>query len=340
MKRIYLFTENNRIIGEYLTGFDCRSLPDGLPPKSSEFTPEDTVVCQISNDSLPVLQACLKFNPMCEYIAATEKITLEQEDFFLQNGIAYVIQTTEPGKISAFIKAKASAKPKNAGKVLVYDDSKNISSIIRAITSHFGYETVFTNSTNDFFNSITENTYHFVFINLGCAGLDIAAFVRECHSHPKIKASPLIAYKNTIDALFINELISGINRYISYILSPRELYSFLLDILFRKEFMPLIRRLNTEAHFAESSHFCDEPLGRIYYGAKGKIFTFSNILSKENIFSISLALADIEKSLTGVSALNWLRLSGEKTSIEKTGYLCNGTLAQTLNGQTPAADKL
>ena len=340
MKRIYLFTGNDRIIKEYLARFDCRSLPDGLPSGSSEFMPEDTIVYRVSNDSLPILQAWLEFSPMCKYIIVTEKITSEQKDFFLQNGIAYVVQTVDPEKISAYIKAMASVEPKNAGKMLVYDDRENVLSIVQTITSHFGYETVFVDSADNFFKSITENTYHFVFINLGCGDLDIAAFVRGCHSHPKIKASPLIAYKDTIDALFINELISGINRYISYILSPQELYSFLLDILFRKEFMPLIRRLNTESHFTEFSHFCEEPLGRIYYGAKDKILTFSDILSEKNIFSISSAVSDIEKSLIGVSALNWLRLSEEKTSIEKTGYLCNNTFVQTLDGQTPAADKL
>ena len=340
MKKVYLFTESDHIIKEGLTELDCRSLPNSLPSEFPEFAPDDMIVYQISNDSLPILQGCLASNPMCEHIAATEKITPEQKEFFLQNGIACVIQTAEPKKMSAYIRTKVSAKPKNAGKMLIYDDKENTSSIIRTITSHFGYEAVFVNSTDDFFKFMTDNAYHFVLINLGCSGLDIAAFVRGCHSHPKIKASPLIAYKDTRDGLFVNELISGINRYISYILSPEELYSFLLDILFKKEFMPLIRRLNVESRFAEFSHFCDEPLSRIYYGVKGNILTLSDILDKKSAFSISSAITDIEESLIRISALNWLRLSEEKTSIEKTGYLCNSTPVQTLSGQTSAANKL
>ena len=336
MGKLYLFTENNHIIKEYLPEFDCRH----LSPEFPEFTPDDMVVYQISNGALRALQECLPLNPMCEYIVATEEITPEQKDFFLQNGIACVIQTTEPEKISAYIKAMSSTAPKNTGKMLVYDDKKNTSGIIRTITSRFGYETVFVDSTDSFFKSVTEGEYHFILVNLGCDNLDIAAFVRGCDSHPKIKASPLIAYKDAIDSLFIHEITSGINRYISYILSPEELYSFLLDILFKKEFMPLIKRLNIESHFTEFSRFCDDPLKRIYYEAKGNILTLSNILDKKSIFSISSAIADIEESLIRVSALNWLRLFEEKASIEKTGYLCNNAHVQTLSGQMPAANKL
>ena len=227
--------------------------------------------------------------------------------------------------------------------MLIYDDQENTSSIIRTITSHFGYKTVFAGSTNSFFKSMMEGMYHFVFINLGCGGFDIAAFVRGCHSHPKIKASPLIAYKSAVDGLFINELISGINRYISYILTPEELYSFLLDTLFKKEFMPLIRQLNIESRFTKFSYFCNEPLSKIYYKAKetkGNILALPDILNKKSILSISSAMADIEKSLIKASALNWLCISEENANLEKNGYLCGHTPVQTLNEQTPVANKL
>ena len=336
MKKVHLFTENNHIIKERLAELDCRHLPFEF----SGFAPGDIIVHQISNESLRVLQERLTSNPMCEHIMTTEEITQEQKDFFLKNGIACVIQTTDPEKISDYIKVRVSAKHRDAGKMLIYDDKKNTSAIIRTITSHFGCETVFADSTDGFFKSMTEGAYHFILINLGCAGLDIPAFVRGCHSHPEIKASPLIAYKDTTDGMFINELISGINRYISYILSPEEMYSFLLDILFKKEFISLIRRLNIESHFAEFSHFCDKPLNRIYYEAKDHILSLQNILDKNSILSILSAMIDIEKSLIGVSALNWLRISEEKASVEKTGYLRSNTPAQALNGQTSAANKL
>ncbi|MCL1911039.1 MAG: hypothetical protein FWG13_02405 [Leptospirales bacterium] len=335
MGKLYLFTENNRVIGERLPEFDCRHLLSESP----EFTPGDMAVYQISDDSLRLLRERLPLNPACEHIIATEKITPEQRDFFLQNGIARVIQTIEPEKISAYIKTKVSAEPESAGTMLVYDDKRNTSAIIRAITSHFGYETAFTDSTSGFFKSMTEGEYHFILINLGCEGLDIADFVRGCDSHPKIKTGPLIAYKDAGDGLLIHEITSGINRYISYILSPEELYGFLLDILFKKEFMPLIRQLNIESRFNEFSRFCDAPLKRIYYETKGNILALSNILNKDSILSVSSAMTRIEESLIRVSALDWLRFFEEKPSIEQAGYLCD-TPIQTLSRQTPAANKL
>lgn len=327
MKKIHLLTGNNSILQEHLVELPCMPIPHGLPGTAPvpEFMQDDIVLYQISDSSLDFIKQCIEVNPLCSHVCATEKITETQRAFFLQNGIAAVIQTFAPDKIAAYIDTILSHSAKNMGKLLIYDDKKNHIGILSSITAHFGCEPVFVGTDSDFFDTLVSDDFHFMLINLGSSNLALNAFVKQCHACPAIKKVPLIAYKDPAEGVFINELLSGINRYASYILSPEELYSFLIDIFFRKELMPLIDNLNAKALFNQFANYCSDSFAQIYYKTKDNILSLPDILDVKNLSSIELAVNNINRSVVGASALNWMHIEPPeiKTSGDSKPYQSN-----------------
>ena len=327
MKNVHLFTDNEAIFREALSGLPCIIIFHDYAGLSniSEFMHNDIIVYHISNSFLDSVKQCITSNPTCIHVCATEEITEKQKFFFLQNGIAYVIQTINPGNIASCIHTLLTGNENNLGKMLIYDDIENHIGILSSITEHFGCKPVFVNNTDDFFNKLTSEDFHFVLVNIGSTKLDINVFVNKCHAHTAIKKNPLIAYKDTANRLSINELMSGLNRYASYILSPEELYSFLINIFFRKELMPLIENLNSEVLFNRFANYSRDSFSQIYYKTKDNILNIPNILNTEKLLSTTDVLEKINKSIIGASVLNWMHVESPevKTIIDENAYNSN-----------------
>lgn len=308
MKNIHLFTGNNAVLQELLVGLNCIPVPHELSDNGQPqaFEPFDIILYHVSDTSLKTAGQWIKINSACRQICITNEITPEQRNFFMKNGIAEVLCTSAPEQIIKYLDAVINYPETDKGSMLVFTAESSKKAMITAILFRFGYKAAFVNSCDAFFELIQNEEFHLFILDLSTDGLDLNAFVRSCHACKEIKKSPLITFRDMSDGIFINELTSGLNKFSSYVLSVEELLSFLVNILFRLELMPLIKHLNEISRFMQFSGWCGESVGKIYYTIKDNILNLPDILSDERLSEIFSAAGDISRSIAGVSAFNWI----------------------------------
>ena len=109
----------------------------------------------------------------------------------------------------------------------------------------------------------------------------------------------------------VHEIISGISKYTKVILSPEELFSLLMHIVFRREIAPHIGSLASSLDFSEFSMLSGAPLSQIYYNLGVDLCTTEYIFSEEKITQVHTILERISAALVKVESIKWLTGNNE-----------------------------
>ncbi len=272
MKKITLITSDNDLYRERFVsaGYTINNIikPEDVlsRPDDKIYAEEDVIIHEI-NDADPgisekIINKILPGNPLI--ICYSNRINDVSKRILIKCGIADCI-IDDTGRLIDYIKILNQKKFDPDKTILIIDDNKPYNRITESIISRFNYRTIIIKAIDDIFDEIKQNNIQLCLINLGTAGFDVTAFVKKSYSNPDIKKIPVIAYKNMREGLFINEIISGINRLTKVILSPEELFGFLVNILFRREISIQITDLNKFLESKDLIRSSGMTLGQIYY---------------------------------------------------------------------------
>jgi len=137
-------------------------------------------------------------------------------------------------------------EPKEAaGTFVILNDDDAVKNVLMNIINRFKYRALFVGTVDDLFKAMADYGVRFMLINLGTKNIDLNGLVRKFYASQAAHNIPVLAYKDMREGLFVHELVGGLNRLTRYILSLDELYSLLVDMLFRREIIPLVSSLKS-----------------------------------------------------------------------------------------------
>ncbi|HOO70150.1 MAG TPA: hypothetical protein PK926_00195 [Spirochaetota bacterium] len=242
-----------------------------------------------------------------------------RRNILVRKGVTDVMARDERADVIPYIKALETDPSSVPGKMLVLDDVALHRKAISNIIGRFGYRLLFAEDTVSLIDHMQKSNLQFVLVNLGMDPRELNEFVRSYTTRVEMRTVPIIMYKEMSAGLYIHEIMRGLNRLTRFILSTDELYSFLVDIMFRKDIIPLLDGLNYSVDFKGSSYYAQEPLKKIYYLKEGDLFSTENILHRENIDRIEGVLSLINQSIFRVKGLRWLRRDFSRTDFTTCG---------------------
>jgi len=313
MKKLNLITFNNSYYTEDLikAGFLLSSInPADIYSNSKSIRisadADFTIVELPKTDELNAEKILLKIPAGCRTLVLSRKIMPENKKFLLKNSVSYVIPPDNINHMITFLQCFDNSE-NNTGKIVIMEKDPVTKTILSSIITSFGYTPVFVGSVDEIFSSLKLASLQFILLNLEIKGLDVNGLVRRSYNRKDIKEIPLIAYKDISKGLYVHKVISGLNRLTKVILDTEELYSFLFDILSRKEIMPLVDHIKSSLKFEEKSSFSKQPLRQIYHSYEKDIFSMTEIFDKSNIETVLTSLDSLKKSLIKTDALKWLK---------------------------------
>ncbi len=314
MKELLLITFTNKIYRDKLESKGFKVVEFGQPLDDASVSGINKIsfkgiaVIEVIEDSMEILEGIISGlrKKHVRVIAITSKINDNFRNYFFRHGIAEVLESNYADRISDYVFITEGNGNKKYGKILILDDSVQRVNIFKTIISRFNYSPVIIDSLDKVFENLTGINMQLLLINLGTKNFDLNQFVRRTLSLEIAKKIPVIPYKDTIEGLFIHEMISGLNKIARVILTTEEVYSFLVDILFRKELSPGINILNETLDYNNLDRFATEPLSRIYNLTGTDIFTLKKIITRDNINIIDGRIQSLKNLIIQADGLIWL----------------------------------
>jgi hypothetical protein len=313
MKDLLLVTFANKIYSEKLElrGFKLTKFDQPLEELSLSGISKISkciAVIEVIEDSMEILEGVFtglrKKN--IRIIALTSKINDNFRKYFFRHGISEVLESNYADRIVDYVDITEKNGNKKYGKILLLDDDSQRLNIFNTIIGRFNYTPVITNSLDDVFENLAGVNIQLFLVNLGQKNFDLSQFIRRMLSLEASKKIPVIPYKDSMEGLYIHEMISGLNKIARVVLTADELFSFLVDILFRKELSPGIQLLNETLDYDNLNRYATDPLGKIYNTTGSDIFTMKKIITKENISIIYGRIDSLKNLVIQVDGLKWL----------------------------------
>ncbi len=240
-----------------------------------------------------------------EIVFITARISERIKGLSLRYGIPDILEHSNPQKLRDYL-LLIGERPESTGKIIIMDDDKPQMAILNAIIERFNFRPIFVNSQNGLFECLTQSNIQLVLLNLGTADFDINSFMKRSFSHSEIKKLPCIAYKDIEKGLLVNEVISGLNRLTRVILTPEELFSFLLGLFLRHALAHKIERLDAAVRIDDINQYLKGTLSQTIKTAGEEIYSMKNIIRGDS-FNKLLSISDsIKKLLTKVEGLKWM----------------------------------
>ena len=328
MKKILLFTADNDFYEGSLNkrGFATisadLSFVQGKLLKFKKVDSFDYVIYENYLNDLDFTQEFLNFLAKArkEVIFLTNEISPDERKNLLSFGIIDVLPPRNIEKIILTVKFKVESIKNVKGQFIILDDNQVIRNNLERIINRFNYKSFFVDSVDDVFSHLKQPDIHFVFLNLGFSGLNLNDLLKKSYAYSEIKKIPFIVYKDMDLGLFVNEIVSGLNKLTKVILSPEELYSFLIDLIYKKELVALVEKLKEDSYPATYSFFRDKNLNQIYFSEGEKLFSSENILLTENTDRIIYLTNFIRDIVFRVESLKWLRKENQSEDIKTCGF--------------------
>ncbi len=316
MNKILLITYNNNYYKNYFHDRDFQilefqqPLSDDIIKKIDGLNFSGSAILEINNDDIDILKNIIDIlkKSSASIVALCGKKTEKTGQFLIDNGMAELFQSEDAQDLPEYINIINNKKTGELGRILILEDLISRIEIFKSIITRFGYEPVIINSIDDLFEKIEAISFQMIFFNLGTSGFDVNKFTRKSKLSNTIKKIPVIPYKDMNRGLYIHEMLTGLNKVASIILSSEDVYSFLLDILFRKELFRAVNKLNLPLEGENLQLYSQEPLSRIYSLMGTNIFSMRNIFQNEKIESLKAVSESIRETLLKVQGLKWLRL--------------------------------
>jgi len=327
MKKIHLFTYNNEIYTSAL-------IKQSIAPSGYSLPISGRDAALLKQENLPELQV-IEINEKQPWsrdieeiaerpvktICLADKISDKMKQELLARGISDVLVSHDPARLTAYIRMLLEdKKASGSGKIIIYENSGPVKNILNNIITRFEYEPLFVDSLSTLFDNLKHPDLQFTLVNLDARGLQINDFIKRSYSRVEMKRIPMIAYRDMSCGIYVNEVISGLHRLTKFILTPEELYSFLVDILFRKDIVPRVDRVNNSISFDDMSCYSCDSLSQIYHSTREKIFTLENIIDEENLAGLLDSVNLISRSIIRIDGLKWLKKDPGKEKVNTCGF--------------------
>lgn len=316
MKMVNLITTGNSLHNNYLTkmnfpvnefpaAVDLEDLKKKIKAENKNFT-----VLELTDE---IVRDYINFKDITDFlyhntklICITDRLLPDVEKTLIKCGIADCLTTTDPSAIASYIRVLDQQENSQNGKFLILDDNTAHTRILNSIMNRFGYKTEFIQNEESLYAKCSENHIEMVLVNLGTKGLDLNSIIRKSYANSDIKKNPLICYKCMDEGLFVHELTSGLHKITKVILTPFELYSFLADMLFKKEIITASAKLNKSLNFDKYRGYSTESLSNIYYSIQESLCSQESLFEDETISSMINHTKSISKTIAKMEGLKWL----------------------------------
>ncbi len=252
-------------------------------------------------------------------VCFAETVADETKSYLLDSGITDVLLSYNESHLVPYLKIISEGPAADAGSFIVLDDSIADREVMRNIIGRFGYRVVFVSAVEELFEKAAQSGVRFILVNLGAKALDLNGMVRKFYSDRAVRNIPVLAYKNMREGLFVHELVGGLNRLTRYILSREELYSLLVDILFRKEIVPLVASIRKLADFDANACYDTETLSQAFFQCEKNIFSQKNLHDGDTLSSMMKAVQSLNRAILKAEGLRWLRMAGDRKDINTAG---------------------
>ena len=283
--------------------------------KKSKFN--GIVIIETTDDNIPAMKDLLDtLNANSAHIIIAGNLNQNSKSFLIDNSVSDIITSGNAEQVIDYIKAFTQNNNTNMGSILIFDDSESRTKILKNIIQRFNYKPVISSETDEFFNNLNNNI-EIALINIATKNFHIKNFTKKINSSVDFKKTPLIPYKNMNEGIFIHETMSGIHRIAKVILSVEELYSFLIDILFRKKLFPALHSLNTKPGYDNILQFSHDPLQKIYKCMGPDIFTLDNMIGNEEYDKWKYLIKSVENIFLRIDGLRWLLKDNNHVQISK-----------------------
>lgn len=315
MKNVMLLTYKNSILRAKLAGAGFSVMEFQQPISEHDLASlfaekkhiDYLAVVELSDENTDRISRLIELllEHSVEIVLLTVGVSDGIKDFSLRYGIPDILEHSDPQRLLDYLLVTGEHSD-SVGKIIIMDDNKQQVSILSAIIKRFNYRPFFVNSQNALFESLTQSNIQLVLLNLGTAEFDINSFVKRSFSHSAIKKLPCIAYKDIEKGILVNEVVSGLNRLTRMILTPEELFGFLLNLFLRHELSHKIERLDAAVHIDAIGPYLKGSLSQAIKTAGEEIYSMKNIIrgdSFNKLFSISDSL---KKTFTKVEGLKWM----------------------------------
>jgi hypothetical protein len=252
-------------------------------------------------------------------VCFAEALTCDEKSLLLDCGVTDVLLSYNESHLVPYLKIIGEEPSGDAGSFIVLDDAAADREVVKIIIGRFGYRTVFVKTVEELFKKASQPGVRFILVNLGTKGLDLNGLVRRFYSDSAARSIPVLAYKDMREGLFVHELVGGLNRLTRYILSRDELYSLLVDILFRKEVVPLVASIRKLADFEANACYDTETLSQAFFQCEKNIFSQKSLHDGDTLSSMMKAVQGLNRAILKAEGLRWLRLNCEWKDISTAG---------------------
>jgi len=311
MKEIVLLTRNNSLYRDFFLDAGCavvESDASSSPAGDDTDGPAERVaVLEIGDDSLDTaVEAVRRMRERgARVVCVASADTARVRGFLLGEGVADLLPAAQPRRLVESVMAMEEYVDDERGSFVVLDDRRERVRIMRSVAERFGYRLSAVVTLDDYFAAFGRDRAA-SFVNLGASGFEISAFVRRAHACGNMKLAPFIPYKDACDGIFVHELISGLNRLTKVILSPEEMLSFLVGMLFRKEIAVPLDDLALALGYPDCAGYARESFGKLCFSLGMGAFELANVLGDTHHARMRAAAARMQRALVKTDAVRWL----------------------------------
>ncbi len=320
-KEIVLITNSNSVFGPALEREGFRFIAYTWPVNESSLSEinrkhENRIAifemdCDTCDEAGPLLEAISGYSrKICVSLNAGDQL----KNLLLTSGIPDLLYSPTPARLVQYLKIIEYQKGDSSGSMLLLGGENSHIALLSSILSRFNYSLIQTAAIPDIAKHSETGCIHFIAINLGSPTLDLGGLIREFMSNSVVRRIPILVYRDMSRGIFIHELLSGLNRISPYILTPEELYAFIVELLFRKEISPLIMSLHSQ--FCQHSvNFNAGTISKIYNTHRDELFAMKSIFEGDTISSTEEHADTIKGLLIKTEGLRWM-IPGSET-VEK-----------------------
>ena len=326
MKRICLITSKNSLYRNTLAARGYAVSEYGFPPAPAlaaeilGLDAGDIIFVEANDVSIGAYGDLYRAIGSRERVyCCAEDLTKENRCFLLECGFSDLLAGHDDEKLAAVLRTAGAVSDLNTGTIVALEHGTAVRKVLRSIIGRFCYRVVFVSSAEELFEKTVDGSVQFVLVNIGAAGLDLNGLVRKSYSRELARSAPVLAYKDMRQGLFVHELVSGLNRLTKYILGLEELYGILVELLYRKELVPLVAALRKLAACEANACFDTESLGRAFFSCEKTIFTQASLLADATFDATAEIGQRIQGVIMKVESLKWLRFEQVRHCVSTAG---------------------
>lgn len=315
MKAVNLLTFRNHYFAEELsrTGFHIINYPRPLPSEAMEAlkvlrrAPFSVVeVVEADRDTAELLKF---MSTRGHVIAVAEEETAEIRSLLLECGVSDLLTGENVPLLPAFLRLLEEGIEEIHGQILILDESAARRRMIHRIISRFGMDVFFYESVDEMLGA-AEGETQLMLIHLPEDDFETQKIITSCLRHEVYGMVPIVAYSDMKNGFSFHGFAAGLQRLTRVLLTPEELYRFLLDMLFRKAMAPAVNGIYGNMEPDSLHLFRSDSLRQIIFTARNSIFTMENLMERNVTTGLMDNLNVMRAHLTRSEGLRWLSQSG------------------------------